>query len=111
MTTNDLKLIYQSVLERVMEDNSRLPSLPDIAFKIRSAIAEKNTTVDTLTALVAKDPALTAHLLKSAASPLYRRPVPPKTLGEVIGMLGFSATNSLVLLYVGAKRRRCQKIV
>lgn len=99
MAGDELSLMYQGVLEKVLKDSSRLPSLPDIAFKIRNAIAAENTTADTLTTLIAKDPALTAHLIKSAASPIYRRSVPPKTLGEVIGMLGFSATNSLVMLY------------
>jgi HD-like signal output (HDOD) protein len=73
--------------------------MPDIAFKIRAAIAKDTTTVDTLMGLISKDPGLTAHLIKSASSPLYRRSVAPKTLGEVIGILGFSATNSLVMLY------------
>jgi HD-like signal output (HDOD) protein len=99
MTASDLTAVYQSVLQRVATDNSRLPTLPDIAFKIRAAIAKDSTTVDTLMALISKDPALTAHLMKAASSPLYRRSVAPKTLGEVIGILGFSATNSLVMLY------------
>jgi HD-like signal output (HDOD) protein len=99
MTGNDLISVYQNVLQRVASDNSRLPSMPDIALKIRAAIAKDNTTVDTLMGLISKDPGLTAHLIKSASSPLYRRSVAPKTLGEVIGILGFSATNSLVMLY------------
>jgi HD-like signal output (HDOD) protein len=99
MANHDLISVYQRVLQGVLEDSRRLPSLPDIAMKIRDAIAGENVTVNSLTALIAKDPALTAHLIKSASSPIYRRPVAPKTLSEVVGLLGFSATNSLVLLY------------
>jgi len=91
--------VYQKVINRVLEDNSRLPSLPDIVFKIRDAIEDGSTTVESLANLISKDPALTAHLVKSAGSPIFRRAVPPKTVSEVVGLLGFSATNSLVMLY------------
>lgn len=99
MTSNPLDPNYHTIIDRVLKDKSLLPSLPDIAFKIRGAITEETTTVETLTAIIAKDPALTAHLIKSAASPIYRRQVPPKTLAEVIGLVGFSATSSLIFLY------------
>lgn len=99
MATNEIDPNYHHIIDRVLKDKNLLPSLPDIAFKIRSALAAENTTAETLTAMIAKDPALTAHLIKSAASPIYRRQVPPKTLSEVISLLGFSATNSLILLY------------
>lgn len=99
MTNSDLSTLYKEVLDRTLKDDFRLPNLPDITMKVRAAIDSENTTAETLTQLISKDPSLTAHLIQCASSPIYRRPVPPKTLGEVIGLLGFSATNSLVMLH------------
>ena len=99
LTKEDLNILYHQIIDQSLKDTNRLPSLPDVAFEVRDAVADENTTVETLAALIAKEPALIAYLIKSAASPIYRRPVPPKTLAEVISLLGFGAVNSLVLMY------------
>jgi HD-like signal output (HDOD) protein len=99
MTDANLQVLFQEVLDRVLKDDVRLPSIPDVAMKVRSAISKDNTTVDSLTAIIAKDPALTAYLVRAASSPIYRRAMPPKTLSEVVGLLGFAATDSLVMIH------------
>ncbi|CAN5161103.1 hypothetical protein BH11PSE11_BH11PSE11_36760 [soil metagenome] len=99
MTDTNLQSLFQDVLDRVLKDEVRLPSMPDVAMKVRSAIAKDSTTTDTLTAIIAKDPALTAYLVQAASSPIYRRAVAPKTLSEVVSLLGFAATNSLVMIH------------
>jgi HD-like signal output (HDOD) protein len=91
--------VYRSVISRVLSDSERLPSLPSITLKIRQAMSEENTTADSLAKIITKDPALSALLLKSASSPMYKRTVAPNTLAEVIGMLGFANTNNLVMLH------------
>ncbi|MEM8498934.1 MAG: HDOD domain-containing protein [Pseudomonadota bacterium] len=95
----NLQILFQDILDRVLNDDLRLPSMPDIAIDVRVAISEDNTTCESLTAIIAKDPALTAYLVKAASSPIYRRPVPPKTLADVVGLLGFAATSSLVMIH------------
>jgi HD-like signal output (HDOD) protein len=99
MTDTNLQALFQEVLDRVLKDDLRLPSMPDVAMKVRSAISKDSTTGDTLTAIIAKDPSLTAYLVQAASSPVYRRASPPKTLSEVVGLLGFAATNSLVMIH------------
>ena len=99
MTDTNLPALFQEILDRVLKDELRLPSMPDVAMKVRSAISNESTTNDTLTAIIAKDPGLTAYLVQAASSPVYRRASPPKTLTEVVGLLGFAATSSLVMLH------------
>lgn len=91
--------VYRTVIKHVLSDSERLPSLPTITLKIRKAVSESNTTAASLAQLVGKDPALTALLMKSASCPLFRRPVAPKTLTEVVSLLGFEAVQSLVMLH------------
>ncbi len=99
VTEAALEALYQEVLDRVLNDDLLLPSMPDIALDVRAAISQDTTTCESLTEIISRDPALTAYLVKAAASPVYRRPVPPKTLADVIGLLGFSATSSLVMIH------------
>ncbi len=91
--------VYRTVIKQVLSDTEKLPSLPAITLKIRKAIGESNTTAQSLARLVGKDPALSALLIKSASCPLFRRSVAPKTLAEVVSMLGFDAVHSLVMLH------------
>ena len=99
----NLEALFQEVLARALSDQLRFPSLPDVAMSVRAAISDDSTTCDSLKAIIAKDPALTAYLLKAASSPLYRRAVPPKTLSDVVGLLGFAATNNLVMIHSTSK--------
>lgn len=99
MTDTNLESLYQGILDRVLENDFHLPSMPDIAMKVRSAITSDVTTVDSLTQIISKDPGLTAYLIQAAASPVFRRAVAPKTLADVVGLLGFSSTSSMVMAY------------
>lgn len=99
MTEIDLHALYQEMLDKVLNDQIRLPSQPDVMMRVRKAVADTNSTSHSLTDIIAKDPGLTAYLVQAAASPIYRRAVPPKTLSDVVGLLGFAATSSLVSLY------------
>jgi HD-like signal output (HDOD) protein len=55
-------------------DNSELmlPTLPEVAIKVRDAASQENTTAIQLANIIATDAALSARLLQVANSPLYR---------------------------------------
>ena len=91
--------VYRRVISRVLNDSECLPSLPSITLKIRQAMGQENITAESLAKIITKDPALSALLLKSASSPIYRRAVIPNTLVEVISMLGFASISNLVMLH------------
>lgn len=91
--------VYRTVIKHVLSDSERLPSLPAITLKIRQAIGDPYTDAQVLAKLINKDPALSALLVKSASSSLYRRTVAPKTLTEVVALLGFRNVHSLVMVH------------
>lgn len=66
----------QDFLDHVKKelDTNRLvlPTLPDIAIKIRSAVAQENITAKELADLITTDAALSAQLIHTANSALYR---------------------------------------
>ncbi len=91
--------VYRTVIKHVLSDSERLPSLPTITLRVRKALSEPTTDAQSLSVLIGKDPALSALLIKSASSPLYRRAVAPKTLTEVIALLGFANVHNMVMVH------------
>ena len=49
-----------------------LPTLPDVALKVRDAVAKGDATSQELSDLIVTDTALSARLMQVANSPLYK---------------------------------------
>ncbi len=59
-------------LERTLADgNLELPSLPEVALKIRQALADDDVSVNEISRQIGADPALAARILKTANSALF----------------------------------------
>lgn len=97
-TANDYQ-IYKAAVQKVIADEEQLPSLPSITLKIRQQVSLPNTDYTQIARLIKLDPGLSTLLLKYAASPLYRRPVPPKTIEDVISIIGLQTLTNLVMLH------------
>lgn len=92
-------VVYRSVIQRVLNDEEHLPSLPSITLKIRHALADDNTTTESLAQMIGKDPALSALLMKTASSPLYRTLEQPQAIRDVIALLGMQTIGNLTMLH------------
>ncbi|BAN46115.1 HDOD domain-containing protein [Metapseudomonas resinovorans] len=91
--------IYRRVVTQLMNGEEQLPSLPMITLDIRRALADPNVSVIRLKQLISKDPALSALLMKHASSILLRSSQPPKTLDDVIRMLGLQEVDRITLAH------------
>ncbi|MFO1388130.1 HDOD domain-containing protein [Cellvibrio sp.] len=89
--------IYQNAIEKMRAHDDQLPSLPIITLEIRKATSNPNVNLNHLSSLIAKDPSLTAILMKHASSVFYRTADKPKNLQDVIKRLGMGAIESLTL--------------
>ena len=88
---------YKTLIQKAIENEEKLPSLPSVTLRIRKAISDPNCNHASIAKLVQLDPSLSTLLLKYAASPFYKRPVPPKTIDTVLSMIGLPALESLVM--------------
>lgn len=77
-------------------DRLVLPSLPDVAVKIRQAVEDEVSDAKRIAALIQSDPAITAKLLKVANSPIYRGREPFTTCSAAVVRLGINTTHKLV---------------
>jgi HD-like signal output (HDOD) protein len=91
--------IFYDVMEALKSDELNLPSLPDIAMKIRDAIAQDSSNSKTISRVIISDPAITAKLIKTANSVLYRRGEPISSCEKAVIRLGNKTTTELVTCY------------
>lgn len=73
-----------------------LPSLPEVAIRVRQLTADPNCSVRELEQQIAKDAAITARLIKVANSAALLRGSPITSLRQAILGLGYNLVRSLV---------------
>ncbi|MCO6056388.1 HDOD domain-containing protein [Pseudomonas sp. MOB-449] len=91
--------IYRKVVTQLMNGEEQLPSLPMITLDIRRALADPNVSVARLKQVISKDPALSALLMKHASSIMFRSSTPPRTLEDVIRLLGLQEVDRITLVH------------
>ena len=80
-------------------DKAVLPSLPDLAMKIRRAIDDERSKAREIAHLVEADPAMTAKLLKVSNSAFYAGLNTVETTSAAIVRLGMQVTKKLVVSF------------
>jgi len=90
-----------SRLERALAERSlELPSLPEVALKIRRALADENVSFSEIVRLLGADPALAARILKVSNSALFFRGTAPVTsLHNAVAQLGYRMVRNVALSF------------
>src|SRR5258706_5000422 len=90
-----------SRLERSLADRSlELPSLPEVALKIRRALADEKVSFSEIVRLLGADPALAARILKISNSALFFRGTAPITsLHNAVAQLGYQMVRNVALSF------------
>jgi len=88
---------FESLQTAIKENKITLPTLPEVALKVRDAVEQENVTAHEIADMVATDAALSARLLQVANSPLYRGRVPIESIQMAITRLGYKLVRSLVV--------------
>jgi HD-like signal output (HDOD) protein len=91
--------VYRRVVSQLLHDQEQLPSLPMLTLEIRRALATPEVSMSRLLALIGKDPALSALLMKYASSALLRTRVAPKNLQDVLCVLGLQQVDRVVMVH------------
>jgi HD-like signal output (HDOD) protein len=88
-------------LERSLAERSlALPSLPEVALKIREALADENVSFSEIVRLLGADPALAARILKVANSAMFYRGSQPITnLHDAVAQLGYKMVRNVALSF------------
>ena len=81
-----------------------LPLLPQVAVEVLSLTSRDDSDPRRLSDLLQHDPAMTAHILRIANSPLYRARTPIDSLPQALVRIGFAQVRQMALI-VACKQR------
>ena len=99
----DADLIEERLFSRLyqdyLDDTLQVPSMPDIAVRVRAAIDDQSHDIDDIAKIVQADPALAARLVQVANSPLYRGQSTILGCRQAITRLGLQQTRNLVFSF------------
>tara|TARA_B110000008_G_scaffold35057_1_gene31236 strand:+ start:13665 stop:14480 length:816 start_codon:yes stop_codon:yes gene_type:complete len=94
-----MKSLAEDIMRAVENNSLILPTLPEIALRIRKCELDPNLDTIALARIIEQDPATTAQLLRIANSPLVRREVKVADLSKAISLLGMNYCAKVAISY------------
>jgi HD-like signal output (HDOD) protein len=90
-----IRLFYQ-LFQDLQDDKLQLPSMPDIAVRVRAAVQEEDVSAPDLAKIIQNDPVVAARVIQAANSALYAGQKPVDSLTGAILRLGLRTTREVV---------------
>ena len=91
--------VYREVVAQLMAGDERLPSLPIITHEVRRTLDRPDASFISLSRVIAKDPSLSALLLKYVSSAALYHGAHPQNLLDVIRLLGFAQVQRITMVH------------
>ncbi|MFQ3261051.1 HDOD domain-containing protein [Reinekea sp.] len=95
--SNLVETVTKDIVEALNNDQLTLPSLPEIALKVRDIAERDDSTINDLTEIIVQDSALTARIIRVVNSPLLRAAQDVKNLPMAVSRLGMNYTSNLAI--------------
>lgn len=92
-----IEAIKSELLDAIKNDKLILPTLPEVALRVREAAENPDVGINELTKVISNDAALTARIIKVVNSPLLRSSAEISDLNMAVSRLGISYTASLAM--------------
>lgn len=80
--------LYTILTEKIKQDALVLPTLPEVALKVRSAADDPDITLQYMSDIISQDPALSLGIIKVANSALLGRTVNVETVSQAVTRIG-----------------------
>ena len=94
---NNSQSLVNEILTKFKSQTVELPSLPEIAININTAIEDENLSFNQLAAAIQTDPGITARIMQVANSPLYGGGKKANNIMDAISILGLSTIRTVVM--------------
>jgi len=88
--------LFHSFTQHYINDELDIPSLPDVAIKLRNAM-QRDAGITDIVKIIQFDPVISAKLIGLANCPLYVSVTPVKSCLEAVTRIGLNATRNLVM--------------
>ncbi len=91
------EMFLEQVKEAVATEKLLLPSLPDVALKIKSECEKEDSCAQEIAEVISQDPAMAVRLLQVANSAIYRTRVSTDNIQMAISKLGLKLVRDLIV--------------
>lgn len=89
--------VKAEIKDALNKDQLTLPTLPEVALKVREIAEDPNAFITDLTQVISQDAALAARIIRVTNSPLLRAPQEIRDLNVAISRLGMNYTANLAI--------------
>ncbi|WP_203301267.1 HDOD domain-containing protein [Marinobacter sediminum] len=96
---NDESELLMEFYSELRSNQIRLPSVPDVAWKVRRAVDRDDSSAELVANAVSADPSIAVKLVRACNSPLYRGFSDVRTVREAVVRLGMHTTRQLVTVF------------
>jgi HD-like signal output (HDOD) protein len=93
--SDQIEQVRQALLKAIDNDQLVLPTLPEVALRVREIASDPNADVKRLSKAIENDTAMSARIIKVANSPLLRASRVIEDLKSAISRLGINYTSNL----------------
>jgi HD-like signal output (HDOD) protein len=87
---------YSQLLKDIQSNQLVLPTLPEVALKVRDTIENEDVSAREVANVISTDAALSARLIQVANSPMYRGSKQIEDIQTAVARLGFTTTRDIV---------------
>lgn len=95
--SNELaKAFLESLISDLKSNKLVLPTLPEVALKVREAVNDEEASISNIAKVIATDAALSARIIQVANSPLLRASRAIETLDMAVNRLGMKLVRDMV---------------
>ena len=100
MSMDIAKQFLQELLQDLENKTLVLPTLPEVALRVRDAVDDENASIGDIAKVIATDAALSARLIQVANSPLMRASKEIDSLDMAVNRLGMKLVRDMVISMV-----------
>lgn len=89
--------VHQEIITAIKNDRLVLPTLPEVALKVREVADDPEADLDKLATVIGNDAAISARIVRVANSPLLRASRPIEDLKAAVTRLGVAYTSNIAI--------------
>ncbi len=90
-----MSITQESILDDLENDRLPLPTLPEVAIKVRETVDDDNATIRDISDIIITDAALSARIIQVANSALYRGLSSADTVHNAVTRMGLNTVRNL----------------
>src|SRR5262245_45999846 len=98
-TTAPVSGVYVKIYGEIMADKTLLPTMPEVAVRMRAAMNDPKYDIGHIARIVQADAGISAYLVRMANSALFRGNTPSKDVPAAVLRLGMNLTRNVVIAH------------